>query len=493
MIETLNNAVVLPHLPNWTDPVKLRRSWSTSVASGINGSEDRSSERTAAWRKITYKVSTLLGDGPQESEALAERLKAALQSGRAVCPLFGRAQAVAPFSYDPVRLQALGLWPWTAGEYAFLSLVSHAGINQEVLIDVGGSGEGAFQSEANFTHSGGSVHTIAGDIDITGVDEFSVPPQAVLQSCRRVAADPNHGPEIAFTVQLTTRYHVKLRLWFAFDTAGQTTCQVRVNSEPVVVIDSWEACGSALLTAGFCDVPCWPDAAGKLVITVSVPSANSTVQVNAIEVFSTCCQMIPIETVTITDVTELVFAAERIKFASLADIEQIYPVLWGKLSVGDMSAITNWHGEIEISVAEPMGDPARGILGLYQTELCGIPIDPPPPEPEPEYPVDWLGSNYLASSSAQLDSYIDAAKSILGSEFIAWVAQQHADQIEATGNVTFNYEPTGDYRYDPDETVDTHPAALGLWFKVDGEDRLFARSGGCFALSMEYSIIPVNP
>ena len=491
MLETINNnCVVIPHLPNWTNSVKHKRTWATAVASGVNGSEDRAAGRTAPLRKITYTVTTILGEGPAESEILAERIKAALQTGRAVCPLYGRAQAVRPGLGG--TLEALGLWPWVAGEWCFLTLPQHDSINQRIPVDVGGLGYSAiagWEPEANFTHSGGAPHSTANEIDISGISEYAVPPQSVLQTAR---AEPG-ATDIRFLVNVAAGYPVKVRLWFAFfePTEPVGTYRILINNNLPVVIDPWAACGSTNYKAGFVDVPCRPGIGGELHIHVWNQTARTWTQVNAIEVFSTCWNLVKIASVVETDVKTLTFAPGDITLADLADVPQVYPVLFGKLGVGDMTAITNWHGEVEISVAEPMGDPVQGILGLTQTELCGIPIDPPPPPPEPEYPREWFGSRYVATSQAQADSLLDGAKAILLSEWTVELSARNQEML-GCGGIIESYRLTGGFKWEPDTTVDTHPAALALANKVeDGSDRWFARSGDCYALNLEYEIISI--
>ena len=468
MIENLQNCVVLPHLPNWTQSVKHRRTWATSVASGIDGGEDRAAERTTARRKLTYTVSTLLGDGPQESEVLAGRLKAALRSGRAVCPLFGRAQAVVAVPFDATQLQVYsGFWPWVAGEYAFLSLGGHTGINQEVLIDAGGAGAGFHQPEANFTHTGGEIltteHSIAANRDgdiLVYVDGSPLepadaayvtpPPEAVLQSCRYDDTVTPDGRSITFTMRVAMPWRCKVRLWFCeyeehpLSTAYRLTATGANMSR--TTFSPWLAAGETPYAPTFCDLDCSPAADGT--IEIEVQSAHSSwIHVCAIEVFSTCWQMIPIREIQTSDTTALLFAAAHLKFGSLADIPRIYPVLWGKPSIGDMDAVTNWHGEVEISVAEPMGDNVQGIMGLTRTELCGLPTDPVPPTIQELGPLptglcssEYLLKRYDVDGNDLEPRYFSGGVSILNGEFGEWAAEQRADQLAAVGVVYTEFD-----------------------------------------------------
>jgi hypothetical protein len=118
----------------------------------------------------------------------------------------------------------------------------------------------------------------------------------------------------------------------------------------------------------------------------------------AIEVYSTCWQLLPIREVQALDLPTLVFGAARIKFGDLADVPAIYPVLFGQLTIGDTKAITNWHGSVDLTVSEPMGDAVQGLLGGFNEELCGLPdVTPEPPVVDPVFYTLSVGSLNPAS------------------------------------------------------------------------------------------------
>ena len=91
-VTTYNDAVVIPHAPDWRSPPEWSRSWDTRVESAVSGSESRIGLRLKPREKIRFRVVPL---DLAERLALAERLKAAVKTGLAIVPHWGRGASLA--------------------------------------------------------------------------------------------------------------------------------------------------------------------------------------------------------------------------------------------------------------------------------------------------------------------------------------------------------------------------------------------------------------
>ncbi|HVY72159.1 MAG TPA: hypothetical protein VHH73_19660 [Verrucomicrobiae bacterium] len=117
-VTLVNNCVLIPNPPHWGSPLKWRRQWSSAVAPGVTGAEDRSSLRTKPLLRIEF---TLLAATPSERALLEARLLAALRLGRAAVPFWARPTPVEPPGADinSLGMTTSGLWPWAAGDWVY--------------------------------------------------------------------------------------------------------------------------------------------------------------------------------------------------------------------------------------------------------------------------------------------------------------------------------------------------------------------------------------
>lgn len=452
-LETIDDCVVLPHLPDWSAPIKLKRAWSTSIATGLDGGEDRAAERTAPVRTQSY---TVQAHGPEENAVLGARVRAALKSGRAVTPLFGRAVACA-HTTTPGQVECVyPRWNWALGDYVYLATPSHDGLNSRRQIDAGGSGWGAWEDEIGFTPTGGAtLNNMQAITPITGLD---CPPQNVLRTARYVDATSGPAEGISFTATRLPAKPCRVRLWFAFTAAAAApsgTIGVHLNGQFATEGDPWAACGAAYEQLGFLDADGAPDAKGALRITLYARTA-AWVQVNALTIFSTSWQMLPITGLEYEDLlgqhvlTRLSFDARQITLPSFDTLEEIRPVIFGRLDAEVHTLLTNWHANFPLTLTEPPGRAVTGRAGSCATELCGLtPPTIPAEETPPPEGAEEAGKNYLYTTVCGSDFYNnnatftlvwgDAAcdKSVFLELFRAVLAKCQADYVEANGPTAF--------------------------------------------------------
>lgn len=86
-VTTYNDAVVIPHAPDWRSPPEWSRSWDTRIESAVTGSEARVGLRLKPREKIRFRLVPL---DLAERLAMVARLKAASKAGLALAPHWGR-------------------------------------------------------------------------------------------------------------------------------------------------------------------------------------------------------------------------------------------------------------------------------------------------------------------------------------------------------------------------------------------------------------------
>jgi len=86
-VTTYNDAVVIPHPPDWRQPVEWSRSWDTRIESAVTGSEARVGLRLKPREKLRFRLVPL---NLAERLVMVARLKAAAKLGLAVVPHWGR-------------------------------------------------------------------------------------------------------------------------------------------------------------------------------------------------------------------------------------------------------------------------------------------------------------------------------------------------------------------------------------------------------------------
>ena len=135
--ELINDHVILPHAPNWSSAPAWSRRWQTAVADGVTGAESRSALRVVPRTSLKWVISPA---EQNESALLVPRLRAALKSGRACAPYWGRGCAIITFeTTSSVRLATA--WPWAVGEYIFF-MDAWRSWECRLVIDVEDAGSG---------------------------------------------------------------------------------------------------------------------------------------------------------------------------------------------------------------------------------------------------------------------------------------------------------------------------------------------------------------
>lgn len=115
----INGHIFLPYLTNWFNAPANKRVWETEMAELLDGYEQRRALRAVPRRSVSYSI---FATSLQQRSRLEAELDAALLSGLACAPLFGRAallSAGAASGTDTLVQQAL-VWRWQAGDYAVL-------------------------------------------------------------------------------------------------------------------------------------------------------------------------------------------------------------------------------------------------------------------------------------------------------------------------------------------------------------------------------------
>lgn len=87
MIPRVNDIVLLPHLPDWSQAPKSERRWQSALSSAVSGMEARASLRQAPIRSLEWRVVPF---DAQERGLLDDRLRAAVIEGTAAVPWWGR-------------------------------------------------------------------------------------------------------------------------------------------------------------------------------------------------------------------------------------------------------------------------------------------------------------------------------------------------------------------------------------------------------------------
>lgn len=113
--------IIFPH-NGWSTGQRLKwsRKWETELGVAISGQEQRAALRAWPRHKLTCG---LLAESLQERCRLDARVDAALKSGYACAPFFGRGcplAAAAGNGADALTIVSPANWPWAAGDYTIL-------------------------------------------------------------------------------------------------------------------------------------------------------------------------------------------------------------------------------------------------------------------------------------------------------------------------------------------------------------------------------------
>ena len=269
-LTTVNTCTLLPNAHNWASRPRFSLGYSSTVAGGLTGAEDRQAGMAVPLRSMEWKVTTC---NPASSARLEVRIKAALASGRAAAPIWPRQQSIA--GAVTTTATTSGAWPWASGDYAFFSNTIN-GEQIDALINCGGAASGGWLADKWGTGDGETV-TTEETIDLTGTALLPAPPQAVYQSALNYSGE-TPGSTIYAVPNLQPGIHCRIRLHFAeigagFDrscfmrlqdiTVTGATVQTVSNYEPFAVADH------ALNIAVPLDFTALPDAAGNITITIA--------------------------------------------------------------------------------------------------------------------------------------------------------------------------------------------------------------------------------
>lgn len=111
-------ATLIPHPPNWIHPVDYQCRWENSIAEALTAAEERAAWRQRPLRQLRYTVSPV---DLAERILLEERLLAALKSGLATVPYWGRSSTLASDATSASLLVTIetSAWPWQTGDWIF--------------------------------------------------------------------------------------------------------------------------------------------------------------------------------------------------------------------------------------------------------------------------------------------------------------------------------------------------------------------------------------
>lgn len=116
-VALVNNCVVMPHLPDWGQRVNCGRKWATATVEGLSFTQDRQANRKIPLRSLSF---VLRPYHIQERARIVERVAAALQSGAAMVPFWGRGvQLTASASGTTATVDSS--WPWAVGDWVFFA------------------------------------------------------------------------------------------------------------------------------------------------------------------------------------------------------------------------------------------------------------------------------------------------------------------------------------------------------------------------------------
>ena len=117
-VELVNDHVLLPDTADWSTPPKWSRRWHNEIADGVTGAEARAALRAQPRISLSYQLTPA---SVAAAQMLDDRLRAALKSGLACCPFFGRGGEItsnAGIGDEVVSVQ--DAFTWAAGDYFFV-------------------------------------------------------------------------------------------------------------------------------------------------------------------------------------------------------------------------------------------------------------------------------------------------------------------------------------------------------------------------------------
>jgi uncharacterized phage protein (TIGR02218 family) len=119
-VELVNGHVLIPDPANWRDPVQWSRRFHTAITEALTGLEDRANYRARPLQQLSWTATP--HDANQEAR-LADRVRAALKSGKAAAPYHGRSavlELAASAGATVVQIEATA-WTPAAGDRLFFA------------------------------------------------------------------------------------------------------------------------------------------------------------------------------------------------------------------------------------------------------------------------------------------------------------------------------------------------------------------------------------
>jgi hypothetical protein len=135
-LATVNDHILFPTRINWRELPSGARSWETAIETTVSGKEERATFRSAARERFFYLIDAA---DLKENTLLQERILAAMKSGKAACPLWGRGSVLGSTLVDTGTFVP-GEWEWQVGDYIFLQHPTQLGednweVRQIVLLE----------------------------------------------------------------------------------------------------------------------------------------------------------------------------------------------------------------------------------------------------------------------------------------------------------------------------------------------------------------------
>jgi len=357
-VELVDNCVVIPHLIDWSEKLQWSRKWSTQVVPGVTRAEDRSSGQAGgAYHKIGYRT---LNVSLQERARFTARVLEALRSGRACSPFWGRQNMTTggtlglgvPFGQGLTVEQPY--WRWQSGDYAIFVVQTPLGFdNRSAYINAGASGAGGYVSDSGLYDTGSPLTTIS------AIDRSSIldpPPEVVYQS-GRVSTGSMVYTIGGWNLGLECKVHFH---WAQIDHAvnligNRQKFKVTVrgdSTETIALVEVLQTAGAYDTSMGFA-VVVPPDRDGRLTITFTpILGGNNTTLINAIEIHQKVWEVIQLTSGT--EATQIAFVNHRL-LGYWPVGSTVYPLLFGRVTVDDLNALTTRMGDTKITIEEPLG------------------------------------------------------------------------------------------------------------------------------------------
>jgi hypothetical protein len=117
-VTLVHGHVLFPHYPDWTRGVRRQRRWQTEVDRALSGAEARVALRPKPREQLAFRVEAR---DPDDLARLLARVDAALKSGLACCPAWGRGLPLVAVAGEAVELGREAWADVQAGSFLFLA------------------------------------------------------------------------------------------------------------------------------------------------------------------------------------------------------------------------------------------------------------------------------------------------------------------------------------------------------------------------------------